>query len=163
MTIKFLLTINGLVSDDPQKFPFNMHLTTTSTTYYVSHALNYAFNAMDLTSLLMQTVQEHAEQEWHFFSTGIQWTQIFRFPYSTPQWMWASPCITQEPQFWTALTQNKEGVYPASWQWAPSMCKVTKEFYSLILKSYLLTKWMPVWAKGNLEHIIGCLWVCNAP
>ena len=46
----------------------------------------------------------------------------------------------------------------ALWQWRASMCKVTKEFYSLILRSYLL-KEMPIFEKCNLLYISGWLLV----
>ena len=44
----------GKVSNDPLKFTFNLHLSTTSATYHVGHTSNYEFTPMDLTSLLMQ-------------------------------------------------------------------------------------------------------------
>ena len=105
---------------------------------------------------------EHTEQEQYFFSTIIQWTQIFRFPFSTQQWTPASPCITRKPQLRTALTQ-KRGCLPhilamvsASWQWEASTCKATKEFCSSVLRWYLL-KEMPIFEKCNLLYIIGWL------
>ena len=58
----------GKVSGGPQKIAFNLHLTTTSTTYHASHTLNYGFNAVDLTLLLMQLCEMSTLNKNNIFS-----------------------------------------------------------------------------------------------
>ena len=157
----------GKVSNDPVKFAFNSHLSTTSATYPVSHTVECGFSTRDLTSLLMQPCKSTPNKS-NIFSWPL--TSKLKFSGShtplhskTP----ASPCITRKSKLQTALTW-KRGCLPhilamasRSQQWGASMCKATEEFSLSILRSYLL-KEMPILEKCDLWYIFGRLLISSS-